>query len=116
MSRRPIILIVVGIIALINAFVFKPNVSEAPNDLRIACENKIRNMGTDGLDFIDRCKELTFATATTSTNAHAAAQAISSANKSDVLLDTVQKFLWGLGGILVFLGILMIFRRKRNNS
>ena len=113
MKRTPVLLIAIGLLALIigGTMNFTGSAPKASPALVQQCQEKMRARNADDA-LVRQCSEAAFATAMTATDAQAAAQAISTANNSEVGGGFVAMFLVGLG-LALFLGGILAWRKQR---
>ena len=112
MTTKPLLLIVLGLLLLGAGAVMHFTGGPPPADTALAqqCREKLAAQGA-GPSMVAQCEQAAFASAMTATDAEAAAQSISAANRSEVGGNAVAMFLIGLGLVLAVGGI--VLQRKR---
>jgi len=115
MKNKPILLLVIGLIALVagGALHFTSGPPRADAALAQQCRDSIQARGPAASDLLPRCDELAFARMTTAPDAQSAARAIASANRGEIGGDTSSMFLLGLGAALTLGGLILTLRRTR---
>lgn len=113
MKNTARMLMFVGTIALLIGAIlgFAAGPREADAALAAQCQTKMAARNADAA-LMDQCKEVAFATAMTATEANAAAQAISAANRSEIGANALAMFLMGFGVVLLAIGFLQGRRRQ----
>lgn len=103
MKKNPLFLLALGVILLVaGAFLsFGATAPQADAATVAKCQERMKDQGAE---MLGRCKESTFATAMTATDANAAARAISASNNSEVGGNALGMFLLGLGLVLLVAG------------
>lgn len=103
MKKNPLFLFALGVVLLIaGAFLsFGASAPQADAATVAKCQERMKDQGPE---MLGRCKEATFATAMTATDANAAARAISASNNSEVGGNALGMFLLGLGLVLLVAG------------
>lgn len=113
MKNSARMLMLIGAIALLIGAIlgFAGGPREADAALAAQCRTKMAARSADAA-LIDQCKEVAFATAMTATDANAAAQAISAANRGEIGGNAFAMFLMGFGVVLLAVGFLQGRRRQ----
>lgn len=115
MKKNPIILLVFGLVLLAAGGLMSFTGGHPKADAAQASQCRER-MKDQGADMLIRCHEKAFATTITATDANSAAQAISTANNSEVGSNSLSMFLLGLGGVLTVAGVFMLRKRASTGS
>ena len=104
MNKKPLVLIVLGLLLALAGAVMVANGGPPRADpaLVALCQERMKDQGAE---MLVQCEETAFATAMTATDATAAAQAISAANSSEIGGNALGMFLLGLGAVLALGGI-----------
>ena len=120
MSKKPKVIIFIGCIILMVAFLIDRNLPKTDEAVKLLCEQEIdkrfqNKENTAGyVELKARCAESTFATAFTAKDAQLAAKNISSVNQNQVYIITLYNFLLGIGISLLVGGIILyLFRKKQ---
>lgn len=112
MKNKAQLLMLAGLIALLIggmlSFTGGPPAADAALVARCQATMTARNAEAF---LLAQCKDVAFATAMTATDANAAAQAISAANRQEIGGNSLSMFLMGLGAVLLVAGFLQ--RRKQ---
>jgi hypothetical protein len=114
MKKNPLLLIAIGLVCLLIGGVMKVTGGPLHADAALVaqCRQSMTARGGDA-DLAAKCKETTFATAMTATDANAAARTISAANQSEIGGGMVAMFLLGIGLVLLIGGLFLRFGRPR---
>lgn len=113
MNKQSIIFIIVGIILFSSSFLIDGGTTKAPESLKVSCVAIMKTRMPHNNSLINKCSEKTFAIAITGRNASDVARQIGSTNQLEVIMNMVQKFLWGISGGLLFFGIFLLLKRNK---
>lgn len=120
MSRKPKIIIFIGCIILMVAFLIDRNLPKTDEAVKLLCEQEIdirfqnKENTAEYVELRARCAESAFTTAFTAKDAQLAAKNISSVNQNQVYIITLYNFLLGIGISLLVGGIILyLFRKKQ---
>jgi hypothetical protein len=115
MKKNPIILLIFGLVMLVTGGLMSLTGGPLKADAGQAWQCRER-MKDQGADMLIKCHEKAFATTMTATDANSAAQAISTANNSEVGSNSLSMFLLVLGGVVTVAGIFMLRKRSSTGS
>lgn len=120
MRKKPKIIIFIGCIILMVAFLIDRNLPKTDEAVKLLCEQEIdirfqnKENTAEYVELRARCAESAFATAFTAKDAQLAAKNISSVNQNQVYIITLYNFLLGIGITLLVGGIILyLFRKKQ---
>ena len=120
MRKKPKIIIFIGCIILMVAFLIDRNLPKTDEAVKLLCEQEIdirfqnKENTAEYVELRARCAESAFATAFTAKDVQLAAKNISSVNQNQVYIITLYNFLLGIGISLLVGGIILYLFRKKN--
>ena len=119
MNKKSKIIIYIGCIVLMVAFLINRNLPETDEALKLLCEQEIdkrfqnKENTAEYVVLKARCADSAFATAFTAKHAQSAAKNISSVNQNQVYMNTLYNFLLCIGTSLFVGGIVLYLFKKK---
>ena len=115
MKMNPRVALVIGIVLLaVGAFTsFNNGPPKADAASAAACRERFKDQGQE---MLVRCKEASFATAMTATDANQAAASISASNNREIGGNAIGMFLLGIGLVLALAGGFAWMKQSREHA